>query len=201
MSHLAKKCQNDDFQKAISRRDRSKTTPIFFQETSNGLIHPQIKYHHHIVTPLSPKRKKQQKKNKCHTGQRHVKNPFAGEKTSKVYFMCKKYFKVWYLGHSTQDLHRNRIYKIFFQIEKSCFPCPECQKNVRNTFFRLFGKFHKKKSWPCHDRIADPSPPLRGGRGPFSDDSIVSSSLASIDELTFCSLMWSLKPEKWQNVF
>ena len=82
---------------------------------------------------------------------------------SKVYFMCKKSFKVWYLGHSTQDLHRNRIYKIFFQNEKSCFPCPECQKNVRNTFFRLFGKFHKKKSWPCHDRIADPSPPLRGG--------------------------------------
>ena len=59
MSHLSQKYQNDDFQKAISRRDRSKTTPIFFQETSNGLIHPQIKYHHHIVTPLSPNRKKQ----------------------------------------------------------------------------------------------------------------------------------------------
>ena len=77
---------------------------------------------------------------------------------SKVYFMCKKSFKVWYLGHSTQDLHRNRIYKIFFQIEKSCFPCPECQKNVRNTFFRLFGKFHKKN----HGRVMTVSrtPPL-----------------------------------------
>ena len=81
---------------------------------------------------------------------------------SKVYFMCKKSFKVWYLGHSTQDLHRNRIYKIFFQIEKSCFPCPECQKNVRNTFFRLFRKFHKKN----HGRVMTVSrtpPPLRGG--------------------------------------
>ena len=58
--------------------------------------------------------------------------------------MCKKSFKVWYLIPSTQDLHRNQIYKIFFQIEKSYFPCPDVQKSVRNTFFRLFGKNVKK---------------------------------------------------------
>ena len=76
--------------------------------------------------------------------------------------MCKKYFKVWYLGHSTQDLHRNQIYKIFFQIEKSCFPCPEFQKNVRNTFFRLFRKNVKKISGRDQTVIMTP-PPLGGG--------------------------------------
>ena len=51
-------------------------------------------------------------------------------------FMCKKSLNVWYLILNTQDLHRNQIYKKNFQIEKSCFPCPECQKYVRNIFFR-----------------------------------------------------------------
>ena len=62
--------------------------------------------------------------------------------------MCKKSLKVWYLIPSTQDLHRNQIYKKNFQIEKSCFPCPEFQKNVRNTFFRLFRENVKKNEWP-----------------------------------------------------
>ena len=69
-----------------------------------------------------------------------IKNVF-GEDIFKIEkIMCKKSLKVWYLIPSTQDLHRNQIYKKFFQIQKSNFPCPEFQKNVRNTFFRLFRK-------------------------------------------------------------
>ena len=72
--------------------------------------------------------------------------------------MCKKSLKVWYLVHSTQDLHRNQIYKKIFQIEKSCFPCPEFQKNVRNTFFRLFRKNVKKISDRDQTVIMTPPP-------------------------------------------
>ena len=77
--------------------------------------------------------------------------------------MCKKSLKVWYLIPSTQDLHRNQIYKNFFQIQKSNFPCPEFQKNVRNTFFRLFRKNVEKVSG--RDQTVIMTPPPRGGAG------------------------------------
>ena len=74
-----------------------------------------------------------------------IKNVF-GEDIFKIEkIMCKKSFKVWYLIPSTQDLHRNQIWKKFFQIQKSNFPCPECRNNVRKMFFGLFRENVKKK--------------------------------------------------------
>ena len=67
--------------------------------------------------------------------------------------------------HSTQDLHRNRKCNFFFQIQKSYFPCSEFQKNVRNTFFRLFRKFDKKNHGRVMAVYHPPSPPPRGGEG------------------------------------
>ena len=71
-----------------------------------------------------------------------IRNRFWGKKKSNVFFMCKKSLKVRYLVPSTQDLHRNQIYKIFFQIKKSWFRVWKCKINVGETFFRLFGKNH-----------------------------------------------------------
>ena len=52
MSQISQNHQIENFQRAISRRDRSQISSILFQVTSNGLIQPQIKYHDHIITPL-----------------------------------------------------------------------------------------------------------------------------------------------------
>ena len=43
-----------------------------------------------------------------------IKNVFGEDIFKKEIIMCKKSFKIWYLIPSTQDLHRNQIYKNFF---------------------------------------------------------------------------------------
>ena len=73
--------------------------------------------------------------------------------------LCKKFLKVWYLIHSTQDLHRNQIYKIFFKSKNRVSRVQNFKNMLGIHSLGCLEKMFKKFQAVTRD-----PPPLRLGR-------------------------------------